>query len=126
MHAFAVAVVLLHSSSFRVGVSPRFFVHSTGEKNRIQLSPTTAELLHAAGKGHWLQAREGVTVPKGKDAMQTYWLLPTFMHSVAESVVSSSALSKSDSSPVRLDAMRTLLTEQLRSAEYEDVLGMKV
>jgi class 3 adenylate cyclase len=49
-------------------------MESTGEKNRIQISSTTAELLREAGKGHWLLPREDLVEAKGKGQMQTFWL----------------------------------------------------
>jgi len=48
-----------------------------GQENRIHLSKETADLLVAAGKGHWLHARRDLITPKGKSAMQTYWLNAT-------------------------------------------------
>ncbi|GKY99131.1 hypothetical protein MPSEU_000868600 [Mayamaea pseudoterrestris] len=47
---------------------------STGIKGRIQVSLDTATLLTAAGKGHWLIARDDKVIAKGKGEMQTYWL----------------------------------------------------
>jgi class 3 adenylate cyclase len=49
-------------------------MESTGEKNRIQVSSTTAEILIASGKGHWLNQREDLVEAKGKGTLQTYWL----------------------------------------------------
>ncbi|KAL7547034.1 LOW QUALITY PROTEIN: hypothetical protein ACHAWF_010347 [Thalassiosira exigua] len=51
-------------------------MESTGEKNMIQASQDTADLLNASGKGHWLTPREGPVSAKGKGAIQTYWLQP--------------------------------------------------
>ena len=52
-------------------------MESTGTKNRIQLSLTTAELLSAAGKD-WTVPREEKVIAKGKGEMQTFWLvMPT-------------------------------------------------
>jgi Adenylate and Guanylate cyclase catalytic domain len=51
-------------------------VESTGLRNRIHLSQDTAHLLKEAGKKHWVVAREGSVVAKGKGEMNTYWLLP--------------------------------------------------
>eukprot|EP00339_Tiarina_fusa_P025544 CAMPEP_0117020940 /NCGR_PEP_ID=MMETSP0472-20121206/15856_1 /TAXON_ID=693140 ORGANISM="Tiarina fusus, Strain LIS" /NCGR_SAMPLE_ID=MMETSP0472 /ASSEMBLY_ACC=CAM_ASM_000603 /LENGTH=1185 /DNA_ID=CAMNT_0004726283 /DNA_START=326 /DNA_END=3883 /DNA_ORIENTATION=- len=52
-------------------------MESTGERGRIQVSQETADLLIAAGKSHWLKAREDMVVAKGKGEMKTYWLDPT-------------------------------------------------
>jgi len=51
-------------------------MESTGEKNMIQVSQCTADLLNASGKGHWLKPREGPVSAKGKGAIKTYWLQP--------------------------------------------------
>eukprot|EP00934_Nitzschia_sp_Nitz4_P000129 Nitzschia sp. Nitz4//scaffold16_size188269//96486//104413//NITZ4_001795-RA/size188269-snap-gene-0.143-mRNA-1//-1//CDS//3329538529//129//frame0 len=57
-------------------------MESTGEIDRIQASPTTAEELRKHDKGHWLQARKDSVEVKGKGKMVTYWVLP---REVAES-----------------------------------------
>lgn len=49
-------------------------MESNGQRERIQLSSTTAELLAKAGKGHWINPREDKVEAKGKGEMQTYWL----------------------------------------------------
>lgn len=51
-------------------------MESTGQKNRIQVSQDTADLIMTAGKTHWLSQREGLVTAKGKGEMQTYWLKP--------------------------------------------------
>jgi hypothetical protein len=38
------------------------------------LSAETANLLVAAGKGHWLEKRKEKVVAKGKGEMETFWL----------------------------------------------------
>lgn len=82
---------------------------STGEKNRIQLSPTTAQILRNGNKSHWLVKRDELVSAKGKETMQTYWLSPPGTGSVAESTTGATA-------PVQLNAMRTYLAEQLSSS----------
>ena len=49
-------------------------MESTGAPGRIQISQSTADLLVARGKGHWLTAREDKIVAKGKGEMQTYFV----------------------------------------------------
>jgi hypothetical protein len=49
-------------------------MESTGERNRIQLSDTTAALMKEAGKGEWIRPREGAVTVKGKGEMRTHWL----------------------------------------------------
>ena len=49
-------------------------MESCGERQRIQLSAATAEILESRGKGHWLREREGGVEAKGKGVMRTFWL----------------------------------------------------
>ena len=49
-------------------------MESTGQKNRIQVSQDTADLIRASGKGRWLQQREGLVAAKGKGEVTTYWV----------------------------------------------------
>ena len=49
-------------------------MESTGEKNRIQASQATANLLIEAGKGSWIIPRGEKVTAKGKGEMQTYWI----------------------------------------------------
>jgi hypothetical protein len=51
-------------------------MESTGMANFIHLSQTTASLLIAAKKEHWLEARTEKVDVKGKGMMQTYWADP--------------------------------------------------
>ncbi|KAL9179241.1 hypothetical protein ACHAXT_008531 [Thalassiosira profunda] len=78
-------------------------MESTGEKNMIQVSQDTADLLNAAGKGHWLTPREGPVSAKGKGDIHTYWLQPNrrrpSMHgSLRQSSISSDISAHSDGS----------------------------
>jgi class 3 adenylate cyclase len=50
-------------------------MESTGMRNRIQLSPSTAQLLIEAGKENWIQARADLVQAKGKGLIQTHWAL---------------------------------------------------
>lgn len=88
-------------------------MESTGEKNMIQVSQDTADLLNASGKGHWLKPREGPVSAKGKGAIRTYWLQPnrrrsastaSFTPSLRESMNDPGQSSERDSVPsVSLD-----------------------
>lgn len=49
-------------------------LESTGKAGKIQVSEETADLLIAAGKGHWLRPREEKVTAKGKGELTTYWL----------------------------------------------------
>jgi Adenylate and Guanylate cyclase catalytic domain len=56
-------------------------MESNGERNRIQVSQSTADLIGLAGKGRWLMARADKVHAKGKGEMQTYWCDPTISES---------------------------------------------
>lgn len=49
-------------------------IESSGTANKIHLSQETAELLIAAGKTHWVVARQDIVNAKGKGELSTYWL----------------------------------------------------
>ena len=49
-------------------------MESTGERHRIHVSESTAELLRAAGKHRWLEARPDTVLIKGKGKLKTYWI----------------------------------------------------
>jgi class 3 adenylate cyclase len=51
-------------------------MESNGIRNRIQVSQTTADILIAAGKEHWVTKRDELVSAKGKGKMQTYWVDP--------------------------------------------------
>lgn len=53
-------------------------MESTGRPGMIQLSQQTADILIAAGKGHWITPREEAVVAKGKGELATYWLQISF------------------------------------------------
>jgi class 3 adenylate cyclase len=56
-------------------------MESTGEKDRIQASQSTADQLIAAGRGRWVKARDKMVQAKGKGALQTYWIEPSMSKS---------------------------------------------
>eukprot|EP00980_Cylindrotheca_fusiformis_P020351 scaffold7354_cov93-Cylindrotheca_fusiformis.AAC.4 len=49
----------------------------SGERNRVQVSQATADLLAQAGLSHWTTPREKTIYLKGKGEMQTYWMRRT-------------------------------------------------
>jgi 3'5'-cyclic nucleotide phosphodiesterase len=65
---------------------------STGIKQKIQISSSTAALLVDAGKSHWIVPREDEVNAKGKGVLHTYWL------NIQSSATTSKALSDSDGS----------------------------
>lgn len=50
-------------------------MESTGKANRIQISPSTAQLLIEAGKENWIQPRSDGDSAQGHARRQTYWVL---------------------------------------------------
>lgn len=50
-------------------------MESTGIRNKIQISESTAQLLEEAGKEHWIVPREETVNAKGKGTMATFWLV---------------------------------------------------
>jgi len=52
-------------------------MESTGARQKVQISSSTGKLLIAAGKEHWLKAREDTVFAKGKGVLNTYWANPT-------------------------------------------------
>lgn len=49
-------------------------MENTGQKNKIQISSETADLITAAGKGHWIFLRVDDIAERG--GIQTYWVEP--------------------------------------------------
>jgi len=49
-------------------------MESTGKRNYIQLSNSTASLLIASGKEHWITQRKDMVEAKGKGLVQTYFV----------------------------------------------------
>ena len=63
-------------------------IETNGQRGRIHLSESTAQLLIASGKEFWLEKREDLIQAKGKGEMQTYWVkanLDTTLTSMASS-----------------------------------------
>jgi hypothetical protein len=52
------------------------YLKSLGARNKIQVSQSTADLLVAAGKGHWIKPRKDAVTAKGKGVLKTFWLNP--------------------------------------------------
>jgi hypothetical protein len=65
-------------------------MESNSERNRIQVSQSTADLLIADGKRHWLTPRKDLVNAKGKGMLQTYWCEPK-SGGMSSSVMDSSA-----------------------------------
>jgi hypothetical protein len=49
-------------------------MESTGVRDKIQLSVATAKLLIKAGKGTWIEKREGMVDIKGKGSQETFFV----------------------------------------------------
>jgi Adenylate and Guanylate cyclase catalytic domain len=52
-------------------------MESTGKRDMIQISQTTADILNSSGKQHWMIPREDTIEAKGKGKLKTYWLNPS-------------------------------------------------
>jgi Adenylate and Guanylate cyclase catalytic domain len=50
-------------------------MESNGIRGRIHVSQTTADLLTAAGKKHWLSARDDMIEAKGKGKDELYSII---------------------------------------------------
>ena len=50
-------------------------IETTGARDKIHLSQECADQLIAAGKSHWIQAREDKVHAKGKGELKTFWLV---------------------------------------------------
>ena len=50
-------------------------MESTGERNKIQCSQTTADVLKSHGRSKWLIDREDAVFAKGKGEMRTFWIV---------------------------------------------------
>ena len=57
-------------------------MESNGQKGRIHISQSTADLLTAAGLESWVVPRETKIEAKGKGSMQTYWVAPGIDYSM--------------------------------------------
>lgn len=55
-------------------------MESTGERDRVQISSVTAELVRQAGKEPWLQQRKEQVHAKGKGVITTWWVSPKGVH----------------------------------------------
>jgi len=51
-------------------------MESNGQRNRIHVSESTADLLLKGGKQNWVTARDDKIHAKGKGELQTYWVNP--------------------------------------------------
>jgi class 3 adenylate cyclase len=76
-------------------------MESTGEKDRIQVSQSTADNLIAAGRGRWVTPRDKMVQAKGKGELQTYWVEPSASASRQGSDVQS--VGSMDESAVAMD-----------------------
>jgi 3'5'-cyclic nucleotide phosphodiesterase/Adenylate and Guanylate cyclase catalytic domain len=79
MHSGAVTAGVLRSERSRFQlfgetVNTASRMESTGERDKIQISEETANLLIKAGKKKWIIPRDEKIAVNGKGDMQTYWL----------------------------------------------------
>jgi hypothetical protein len=88
-------------------------MESTGFRGRIHISQTTADLIVAAGKAHWVKPRKDLVQAKGKGTMRTYWLNPAAAKK-GSSVASSEgeATSSAVSAPVNRSPIKDFEKEE--------------
>eukprot|EP00537_Pseudo-nitzschia_pungens_P012229 CAMPEP_0172385680 /NCGR_PEP_ID=MMETSP1061-20121228/3292_1 /TAXON_ID=37318 /ORGANISM="Pseudo-nitzschia pungens, Strain cf. pungens" /LENGTH=1145 /DNA_ID=CAMNT_0013114773 /DNA_START=426 /DNA_END=3863 /DNA_ORIENTATION=+ len=82
-------------------------MESTGVKNRIQMSVTTARLLIDRGKGKWVEKRPEKVDVKGKGLQETYFFKQIFGKHDASSVASTSE-TETDTDPSDLTSPENL------------------
>jgi len=68
------SIDILTLIAFATKVNTAARIESTGMRNRIHASHTTASEIEKLGKGHWLTKREDAVVAKGKGILETYWI----------------------------------------------------
>lgn len=93
-------------------------MESHGVPGKIQVSEASAELLRAAGKSHWLTAREDLIAAKGKGTLQTYWLQVASITGTAGSHHSSASQNWGDTPSV--PDHRRMMAATLQEWESED------
>uniref|UniRef100_A0A7S3DSF0 Phosphodiesterase n=1 Tax=Entomoneis paludosa TaxID=265537 RepID=A0A7S3DSF0_9STRA len=101
-------------------------MESTGERNKIQVSNTTAKLLEIAGKTHWIQKRDDSIVAKGKGVLNTYWVSlkePT----VTDGSEQSTDVSSSMSTPTRKSKQNRLIewVVELMQARIKNIVAQR-
>ena len=82
-----------HKSRFQLfgdTVNTAARIESNGKPMQIHVSKSTADAIAAAGKEHWLEAREDLIEAKGKGKLQTYWIKLGELQGVRSSVASNS------------------------------------
>ncbi|KAL7556387.1 hypothetical protein ACA910_014129 [Epithemia clementina (nom. ined.)] len=95
-------------------------MESSGMPNRIQVSKATADLLEAAGKGHWLMQRSDEINIKGKGYVQTFFVAVKGTKSIASHTPSTSDASFFNDSTRRNDDLtnHTSSKKTLRLVEW--------
>ena len=101
-------------------------MESTGQRNKIQLSADTAEILIKNGRTDWVAKRHDLVQVKGKGSMQTYWLLlKTSSQSHASTTDGSEvAFSVSEKKKKSSRATKDRSKEIWRGTELDGVLGV--
>ncbi len=84
-------------------------IESTGMRDKIHLSASTAEQLIQAGKPNWVEPRDTKVEAKGKGKLQTYWL-----------VMSASSASKSNNDRKLLSGNNSASSLKLSGAYSDD------
>jgi hypothetical protein len=97
-------------------------MEQTGKMNQIHISSVTADLLKAAGKGHWIVPRDGMVEAKGKGKMQTYWVKAA----AHDEVPSANTTNTSNSSTDVCNDIALLENTFTNNADVQRLLSKKV
>jgi len=87
-------------------------MESTGKRDYIQLSNSTANLLMKSGKDHWITKREDVVQAKGKGTVQTFWV-----RDMASQRIQKDDSSTGDSSDTHMKSSDTVFSSDQGSSE---------
>ena len=97
-------------------------IETTGQRDRIHVSQETADLLIAAGKGHWIVPREDKVTAKGKGELTTFWLKVAGAATGASSSITNSNASEQEERAVVEEALEQ---EEKAASKPSKVLNEK-
>lgn len=121
-------VTPLSSLSYRFGdtVNLAYGIESSGKKNRIHCSQSTAALLIGAGKEQWISKRKELVNASGMGLIQTYWIRRTATSSSnneSEPTYSDSGLNQSAMTKGQPNKLTTEIQDQsgqiMRSRKFK-------
>jgi hypothetical protein len=97
-------------------------MEQTGERDKIQLSKETADLVLSGGKSKWIVPRGDKVFAKGKGELETFWLVLRLHDGDGRSVSFSGTTSEASSRQVEKEFGRSfaLSTSQDKSSSLVD------